>query len=223
LLALDTSTRQASVAVLAPGGAVLAERTAEVSTHSETIVALIDDALARARVAAGPLGPGSLLGVGCGSGPGSFTGLRIGLATAKGLCFASSTKLVLVSSLAALAAPERDVLCVAALDAHKGEIYVASYREDRELVAPRALRPPMLADYLTELARQIPGAPPLLVGDALSRYPELASAGVWRSRAPHARDVGRLALARLAGGESDDLDTAVPTYVRAPEITEKRR
>jgi tRNA A37 threonylcarbamoyladenosine modification protein TsaB len=125
--------------------------------------------------------------------------------------------------LAALAAPDRDALCVAVLDAHKGEIYVAAYRGDRELSAPRALRPTVLADYLTELARQNPGSPPLLVGDALLRYPELTSAGIWRTRSPHARDVGRLALARLAGGESDDLDTAVPTYVRAPEITEKRR
>jgi tRNA threonylcarbamoyladenosine biosynthesis protein TsaB len=149
--------------------------------------------------------------------------LRIGLATAKGLCFASSTKLVLVSSLAALAAPDRDALCVAALDAHKGEIYVAAYREDRELSAPRALRPPMLADYLSDLARQTPGSPPLLAGNALLRYPELASVGTWRVRAPHAQDVGRLALARLAGGECDDLDAAVPTYVRPPEITEKRR
>src|ERR1700761_5339320 len=98
VLALDTATLASAVA-LWRDGQLLAERRRLVTTHSESLLAMIDESLAEAG-----LRPPQLDGIVCGAGPGSFTGLPIGLATAKGLCLALDKPLVLVSTLAALAA-----------------------------------------------------------------------------------------------------------------------
>lgn len=98
ILALDTATRRATVAV-SRGQTILAEANRDVTTHSEGLIFLIEEALGAAE-----LNIQDIDAVACGRGPGSFTGLRIGMATAKGLCFAAKKPLVTVSSLYALAA-----------------------------------------------------------------------------------------------------------------------
>ncbi len=98
ILALDTATRHASVA-LCEDRQLVAESEQEVTTHSERLLSLVDDVLHR-----GGLTLSDLDGVVCGQGPGSFTGLRIGLSTAKGLCLATGKPLVCLSSLLPLAA-----------------------------------------------------------------------------------------------------------------------
>jgi tRNA threonylcarbamoyladenosine biosynthesis protein TsaB len=220
VLALDTSTRVASIALVTRDGRVRAERTSEVSTHSEIVLGLVDEALAEAKC---PIG--DLAAIACGAGPGSFTGLRIGLATAKGLCFASGNPLLLVPSLAALAAEAPpDTLAVACLDARKGEIFAAAFQGGRELVTETALRPEDLAAWIDAARERAKGksAQVALVGDAPARYPELAALGSWTRGTPRASAIGRLAWQRLDRGESDDLDAAAPRYVRPPDITVKK-
>jgi tRNA threonylcarbamoyladenosine biosynthesis protein TsaB len=224
LLALETSTRIGQVAVVQRDGRTLAARSSEVSTHSETVLPLIDAVLGEVGCAVS-----DLAAIACGAGPGSFTGLRIGLATAKGLCFAGDKPLVLVSSLAALAAEvAKGRLAIACLDARKGEVFVAAYIGDRMVVAEQAMKPAALAAFVDELrvTQGADGSPKLgieLVGDAAARYPELATAGSWLDRTPAAAAVGRLGWARLLRGERDDLDAASPLYVRSPDITTKRK
>ena len=92
LLAIETSSMVASVAV----GDVVVER--PLGGHHDDVVALIDQALAQAGVALA-----DLEAIAVGAGPGSFTGLRIGMATAKGIAFAAGKPLWTASSLAALA------------------------------------------------------------------------------------------------------------------------
>jgi tRNA threonylcarbamoyladenosine biosynthesis protein TsaB len=176
---------------------------------------MIDEALREAELQARDLSA-----VACGAGPGSFTGLRIGLATAKGLCFALGKPLVLVSSLQALAAraPEGARVC-ATLDAFKNEVYAAVFvvrgglpqREGDEQVLPPARLLPRLRDL---------PAPLYLVGSGTQRYPELLLPGsqmLDEEAGPRARDVARLAAARLLRGETDDLQAAAPTYIRPSE------
>jgi tRNA threonylcarbamoyladenosine biosynthesis protein TsaB len=229
LLAIDTATLRESVAVVrgAPGPAapaveVLARREALVTTHSEMLLGLIADAVRDAGLAVGALGA-----VACGAGPGSFTGLRIGLTTAKGLCFATGRPLVLASSLRALAlraapaAPDR--LVVAVLDAKKGEVYGGFYRGAAALpVAPEvAMAPAAFARHAAEVAA---GAPVLLCGDGAATYaaelaaalPGAASAGPGVAT-PGAVEVARLGLARLAAEGPADLATAAPAYIRPSE------
>jgi tRNA threonylcarbamoyladenosine biosynthesis protein TsaB len=213
ILALDTATLTASVAVFA-GDAVVAAGDAHADTHSEKLLPLIDAILARAGLA-----PAALDAIACGAGPGSFTGLRIGLSTAKGLCFALGKPLVLVSSLAALAqgARGRDVLAL--LDAKKREVYAGVFAADgTPLGSERVLPPDALVDYVRAVA---PGRRLVVIGDGAAVYREAAArcgdVDLAARGTPDARAIARLAVDRLASGASDEVLTAVPTYIRASE------
>jgi tRNA threonylcarbamoyladenosine biosynthesis protein TsaB len=207
------------VALVTEAGELVARRDARVTTHSEMLLALVREVLDEAR-----LQPAALGAIACGAGPGSFTGLRIGLATAKGLCLALERPLVMVSSLQALAlrAPP-GTLAVPAIDAFKGEVYAGFYQRVAESSAPlraaadeAVLSPERLASILVERAR---GDRVRLVGDVLARWPQLAVSSVDASDQgpPDALELGRLAALRRARGEHDDLAAAVPSYIRPSE------
>jgi tRNA threonylcarbamoyladenosine biosynthesis protein TsaB len=217
ILALDTATFVASVAVWSDGD-VRAEGDARASTHSEKLLPLVDDMLARAG-----LRPADLDAIACGAGPGSFTGLRIGLSTAKGLCFALGRPLVLVSSLAALALDARGpegAIVLALLDAKKHELYAGLYEADARhpITAEVVIPPARLAEHVLAAAA---GRRVVVVGDGAAAYPEVAArCGEIldeRRATPGAGALARLAAARLAGGERDEILTAAPTYIRASE------
>jgi tRNA threonylcarbamoyladenosine biosynthesis protein TsaB len=150
--------------------------------------------------------------VAIGAGPGSFTGLRIGMATAKGIAFAAKCPLWAVSSLAALArgelfadGTEAGPVC-AVLDARRGELYAGCFeRRGDELAAlgDERVMPP------GELPAFAAGA--RCIGDAGAAYPELE--GVW-DRTPSGSDVARLAL---AGARVDVLVGGAPAYIRKAE------
>lgn len=213
LLAIETATRMAGVAAWADGR-VLAERRQTVTTHSEQLMVMVDEALREAGWAARDLD--ALV---CGAGPGSFTGLRIGLATAKGLSFALGRPLALVSSLETLAARVPDGRVGAVLDAYKGEVYAGLYDVTagvpRALVEEQAWPPARLAE---ELAKH---APIVLVGDGAIRYPSLVALLSGGARlydedgAPRPGDLARLGALRLAEGADDRL--AGPRYLRPSE------
>jgi tRNA threonylcarbamoyladenosine biosynthesis protein TsaB len=215
LLAIDTSTLTAGVALFdTDRGLLVPERRHVVTTHSEALLPLIDGALAEAG-----LGPRQLDAVVCAAGPGSFTGLRIGISTAKGLCFALGRPLVLISSLEALAARAADGPVCATLDALKGEVYAGLFTVaggaieagGEELVAPpEALRARLLAV----------GGGLQLVGSGALRYPELVVPGARlldEDGAPRPGDLARLGAARLSAGSPDDLARSGPKYIRASE------
>lgn len=215
LLAMDTATRRASVA-LCRGEEVIGEDSQEVTTHSEGLIALIDRILRR-----GGHTVHEIEAVVCGRGPGSFTGLRIGLATAKGLCLATGKPLVCISSLLplALAAAEAggdERWIVALLDARRGEVYAGLFRGGKPRGAEVVRQPEALADWLP------PEEPLLLVGDGALAYRERLGAllGDRVTLAPEpchvieARHLARAALPRVAAGDFDDLHRAVPLYIR---------
>jgi tRNA threonylcarbamoyladenosine biosynthesis protein TsaB len=211
LLAIDTSTLTAGVA--AWDDRLVAERRQRVTTHSEALMGMVDAVLTEAGWARGAID-----GVVCAAGPGSFTGLRIGLATAKGLCFALGKPLALISSLEALAAraPEGSRAC-AVLDAHKDEVYAAEYTiSDGQ---PRSIGPELVLSPAQLSGRLLDAGTLWLVGDGALRY-----AAAWPANAtpldddgaPRPIDLARLGAARLSRGEHDPLD-APPRYIRASE------
>ena len=215
VLGLDTATLTASVA-LVDGERLLAEADGRADTHSEKLLPMVERVLA----AAG-LTPADLDGVACGAGPGSFTGLRIGLSTAKGLCFGLGRPLLMISSLRALAdgglatARAEGALVLALLDAKKHELYAGIYDGDGVPVAAEVVLPP------ARLPDWVAGRRVVVVGDGASAYPDVAAACgplVAGARAtPGAAALARLGAVRLGRGEVDDVLTAAPTYIRASE------
>ena len=236
VLAFDTATPTARVAVVSPDGecAVLRERTA--ARHSANLLALCDEVLREAR-----LGVAGLAAIVCGAGPGSFTGLRVGLAVAKGLALPTGLPLVLVSSLDALAsdlaarAPQAAVL-LPCLDAGKGQVYARLYSGSAPPESIGTSDWTVSPADLVRLAQEaVAGSsawhnrPIIAGGNGLDRYQDVFAAG-WGKDAispmlpgPSARSVARLGLARLARGEHDDIETAVPRYGRPPDITKPKR
>lgn len=211
-LGLDTSTVRGSVA-LGRDGVILGERTLSVrATHSETVLPAIDELLSEAGLAGADLDA-----VVVGAGPGSFTGVRIAAALARGICFPLGTGLLAYSSLAAIAmeaAADGGRVC-ALLDARKDQVYAAGYEcgESLETVfAPRA-------SSIDELAADLSLEDWTVTGVISPRQRErLGEAG---ARFYSDRDIhpGAAALIRLswidpAAGRIDDPAHWEPEYVR---------
>jgi len=214
VLGIDTSTPRISVA-LVDDSTLLGQREVMVERNRTGLMPLVDELFSALGIH-----PQALDAVAVGAGPGSFTGLRIGMATAKGIAFASGRPLWAVSSLAALAHAElmRDLagLVVAVLDARKGEVYAGAYRRDGErsvlvgderVIAPTAVAGVgVAARHGDERGR--------FGGDAPAGYPELSVLDGTLGVTPPGADIAALAL---AGSHVDVLVSGAPTYIRPSE------
>jgi tRNA threonylcarbamoyladenosine biosynthesis protein TsaB len=168
-------------------------------------------------------------GFAVGLGPGSFTGLRIGLATWKGLAYANRRPIAGASSLAAMAlaaapAAEEGAVLVPLLDARKGEVYAGFYRARAggivQLADEAVLPPQALAARVAELARE--GARPVALGEGADAYAAaLAGVPLLRTevRTPPAPALAALVAEQLASASYDPqtLFALEPHYVRASE------
>lgn len=225
ILALETSGPTARVALVDEAGRCLAEDQQTAARHGTVLLPLCDRLFRAAGVT-----PKDLGAIACGRGPGSFTGLRVGMAVAKGLALPFHTPLVLVSSLAALAsdlavlspAGSRLVACI---DAGKGEVHAQTFAGGTTtpiaLTGELRLSPDALAAPLTAGAFFIGGTGLDRHRAAFEKFCAAESLGPL-DPGPTARAVARLALPRLESGDIDDLATAVPSYGRPPDITKPR-
>jgi tRNA threonylcarbamoyladenosine biosynthesis protein TsaB len=155
-----------------------------------------------------------------GDGPGSFTGLRIGIATARGLAHAHGIELRPVSSLAALAAGIEAPAALPLLDARRGELFGALYEGAAEVWEPFVARPRELLERLEGA-----GVRALSAGDGSLRFSqELRAAGV--EVAPHdsrLHVVRALNLCLLASSaEARPPEAVLPRYLRSPDAKPAR-
>jgi tRNA threonylcarbamoyladenosine biosynthesis protein TsaB len=223
VLAIDTSHNEGSVALVDAAASpfdaqVLASASARVSNaHGEALVPLIEAVL---RSAGFNLEAVELVAVGI--GPGSFTGTRIGVATAKGLAIGASIALRGVDSFEALAVDARAPIgseIAVAIDARKGEVYLAvmttTAADVVRLTEPIHAKP---QDAWARLARSLPAAS---IGDGVPLVPELAALAGRRVGvdAPRAAAVAAVAGARQLSSKIDEVDVLEPLYVRPPDIT----
>ena len=156
------------------------------------------------------------------TGPGGFTGVRIGLATARGLALACGRPLIGVSSFRVLAYAARkevatDGSLVVVIDAKRRELYVQAFDASlAQLTQPASLTPEQLADFLPE-------GPLVLVGDAVAQAgPALAAAkrAFILAETPGSVDAAWLAeLAATGDGINVDGAAAEPIYLRPPDVT----
>ena len=228
ILALDTTTRGGSVAVVRGGAPpeVLFESTGDPAvTHGQRLPGEVDRALAACGLTAADVGLYAVA-----AGPGSFTGLRVGIATIQGFAMAHERRVVPVSVLDALARAGAPGTWTAAwMDAHRGQIFAALYDPaGHRLYEPSALTPQdTLAAWRAAAGGEgLPLDRMRFIGDGAERHePWLRAEGV-RHIAPApalAPVIGRLA--------ADDPGRAVlphaivPIYVRRPdaELARERR
>jgi tRNA threonylcarbamoyladenosine biosynthesis protein TsaB len=217
LLAFDTAT-PATVVGLAVGGDEVIEARhdpapGERPGHGPRVLELVDEVMGKAGAGWEDVGPGS------------FTGLRIGIATARGLAQARGLKLAAVSTLEALAggaAGLPDVATVLALvDARRGEAFAAAFAGGEAIAGPAAVP----GDELAAFAAGLPG-PVLAVGDGAIRFrAQIEPAGPVVPpdgdplHAVGARQLCRLAAAAPAGPP----DAVLPQYLRLPDAERDRR
>jgi tRNA threonylcarbamoyladenosine biosynthesis protein TsaB len=211
---IDTATPSTVAGVLLDDGRVVEARDdpgeGSRGNHAARVLPLLEAALAEAGV-----GWDDVERIAVGVGPGGFTGLRIGIATARALAQGRGVPLAPVSSLAALAAGAGPGPVAAVLDARRGEVFAAAWDGERELLGPAALSPPALAERLLAL-----DLPLQAVGDGAVRFrQELEGAGV--AVPVDGSAVHRIAAAPLCrlGAVADpaDRDRLLPDYRREPD------
>lgn len=225
LLALETATRTCGVAVLRDNDVIAQAHLHRPRVHSERLTPLVEEVLRHADVSSERLDA-----VAVSMGPGSYTGLRIGVSTAKGWALATDAMLVGVPTLEAFAAQLRpaaapgDVAC-ALLDARRDEVYAGAYRrtaDGMEECAPaKALPADALPEWMGEVAGRL-----WVVGDGGDKAREsLASVEAPQTLLspdvlpPSAAWVARCGRKRLAAHGSDDVATFEPLYVKGVHAT----
>jgi tRNA threonylcarbamoyladenosine biosynthesis protein TsaB len=234
ILALDTTTRGGSLALMRDGALLEVFAGDPVRTHATRLPGDILDCLARHRLGVGDV---DLYGVAI--GPGSFTGLRIGIATVQGLAFANDRPVLGVSALDALVDagdavaaghPTRDGLRAAWMDAQRGEVYACLYRRRAgrwELVAGPAVARP--SDVVAAWAGELAGASVEFVGDGAVAH-EAVFSELLPGRArllvpvpPLAAAIAAIAARRAA--DAGPPHRIRPLYVRRPdaELARDRR
>ena len=215
ILAVDTATTSCSVAIV-DKTSLLSEFTIDrEETHSKHLMDMIKAALKMAG-----LNFSDLDGFAVTRGPGSFTGLRIGLSTIKGLAVASEKPVVGVSSLEALAfqvSYSRDLICPI-LDARKGEVYFSRYRflnghlkkQTKERVAP----PDKAVDDLNESCLFVGNGALLYKEMILEKMGGLASIAPMIQNTIRASTMAYLSMAKFEKNDTDDIEKIMPYYIR---------
>ena len=222
ILAIDTSTSMATVAI-AVGERVAAESSFNTDrTLSARLIPEIERLLALAGVAVADI---DLFAASI--GPGSFTGVRGGVATVQGLALAGGKPCVGFSSLTLLAMnfPLAAHPVCAMLDARKGEVYAALFDCSATIPTARISDCVLPPGRLLELISETTGAPVIFCGDGAVRYRDLIAVRMGRQAlfAPfplhttHASNGALLALHSFRNGESLDPSRLLPTYLRASD------
>ena len=227
ILCIETATPLCSVA-LCRNGEVLAvrEENSERNVHAERINVFIEEVLDEAG-----LEIQAVQAVAVGIGPGSFTGLRIGLSAAKGLCYALDVPIIGISTLQALCAVlnsangkrTEGTILYPMIDARRAEVFTAAHDH---LGAPLEQVHPCVLDEAMALHLDRSGSA-VVLGSGADKLPEL-----WKVPGapehvphvlPHAWAYGRIAEERLVAGAVDDLAYLVPAYGKDAKPTPSNR
>ena len=234
VMAWDTSSPWCSLTLItydeAGKSIVLGEFLSDEGTQSQMLPAQVGRLLAEAH-----LSPADLDLVAVGRGPGSFTGLRTGLALAKGMAWGAGKPVLGLSSLEVAAASylsetgDREALIVPIIDARHRQVFAALYQPVAEaypllpLLPPQPVAPEELPDLVGQAAA---GRPVVLTGPALDLVLAAQPAGLPaplspapRTIAPLARDLANLARLKLRSDpEAASLHPPIPMYIRQPDI-----
>ncbi len=220
LLAIDTSTRQASVALYEPQRGLMAEQSwISANRHTEELMPAIAGLLRLASIT-----PRDLTAVGVAIGPGSFTGLRVGLAAAKGLVLAQGLHLLGIPTLDVTAFPHQaqPIPVIAVAQAGRGRLYWAPYAHGP---SGWAAQEPYALSTVPEIANTVV-RPMAFVGELTQSDRETLTRFAGKQRVlflspalglRRAGVLAEMAFRRLEAGESDNPATLSPIYLQQPD------
>lgn len=221
LLAIDGASRAASAALMVDGVLVAESFVENELTHSQMLLPMVDETLSRAGVPIGELDAIAVV-----TGPGSFTGVRIGVSTAKGLAHALGIPVVGVEALTALCynVPSFSGVLAPMMDARRDQVYAAAFCYQAgqlvNILPGEALR---LSDFLDQLGKTQGNI--LFLGDGTPPHKEeiLSTLGERASIAPahwmaiRASSVAMAAQAAVSAGKGVSAHEIMPLYYRAPQ------
>lgn len=224
ILAIDTSTTSGSIALVDSGKVIKTKEEKYVEAHAKWLMRAVEALFYEAGRSIDEI---DLIAIAV--GPGSFTGLRIGVSTVKGLAWASNKPIVGVSTLRALAMNirERPALICPVLDARKKQVYAALYRASaangdfEEVMGDRAITPALLCEEIAQRSAG-KGEAPVFLGGGLNEYREIIVSGVPKAEfAPQdewlIRAVNIALLVELGNAEPISAHNLVPLYRRRSE------
>lgn len=222
ILALDCATAACSAAVWVDGAILAAERADLPRGQAEALLSMVE----RVRAAAG-IAYAAFDRFGVTIGPGHFTGLRVGLAAARGLALASGKPLVGITTLEAVAAGVPDderaaATLVVALDSKRAEPYLQAFGAHGRPLGPPVVR--AIADYAAELRQRVPNGIFVVAGDAGAAVADALRAQgavASRSRAPQRPDAAT--VASLAALAPPPAGFPAPLYIHPVETTTPRK
>jgi tRNA threonylcarbamoyladenosine biosynthesis protein TsaB len=224
ILALDTATLSCSAAIVDDGMACAELTTVNTQTHSKHLMSMIDTVcdMSGLKIA-------DMDGFAVTIGPGSFTGLRIGISTVKGLAWSLNKPVVGISSLDALAwqcIPAAYPVCTL-LDARKQEVYYCRYRfQDGKLKKDRSEQVIALAGVINDIREPcifIGNGANLYKEEILEKLGELAHFAGWNQDIIRASSVAGLSLERFVHHQTDDVALLVPHYIRKSDAELHRK
>jgi tRNA threonylcarbamoyladenosine biosynthesis protein TsaB len=220
-LAVDTTGAHGSVALVAEGELVALVGIRETGPrHAESLLPTIENLLRRLSLELSQID-----GFAVAVGPGSFTGLRIGIASVEGLAFATGKPAAGVSALEATAYRFRHLpgLLVAMIEAYRGEVYGAAYRWQSGALH---LEVEPICATASEFLAMLPERPSIVGGTAIVRHREAIERSVAGARMADssffiAEEVARIGEAKLLAGGAAALGALTPIYIRPPEAERK--
>mgnify|MGYP006182513125 FL=1 len=211
ILSIETSTTICSVAVHQDGALISLKELNESGAHSEKLMGMIDSVLLEAS-----LEYDQLDAIAVSQGPGSYTGLRIGVSTAKGLAYALGKPLIGINTLQAIAssrAYEKDEIGIAVLDARRMEVYSQAFGQNLIELSPIEsiiLEDDAYSSYLNSYKVYFSG-------DAIEKVKSVINhenAVFLENAGLSANHLGKLAFQKFVSGDFEDIAYFVPNYLK---------
>ncbi len=229
ILCIETGTDICSVAIARDGELISLRESDEGRDHARQVAVFVDELLKE-----NDLRPEELDAVAVGKGPGSYTGLRIGVSFAKGLCYGIQKPLVAIGSLDALTEVAREdyeagildidgwdeaVLCPM-VDARRMEVYTQRFTSRGEALSEVSAEVITTESFATERVSEHPF---VIFGNGAKKCEEVLSGATWVQVAPSARGLARLAEEAFEKGQFEDLAYFEPFYLKDFVVTTSKK
>ena len=202
-LAISTSSKTCSVALLEDDKPIKELNIDNLKTHSENLVPLIDELLKTVNKKVSEIDL-----IACDVGPGSFTGIRIGISTAKAIAEVNQIPVVSCTSLEGLSYNvEANTIC-SLIDARNNQVYCGIFDENHQLIKD------YLADDINEILKTLPNNEICFVGDGAVLHQELLKGTFSKDNNIHAQNIGICGFNKFKEGKTETADSIVPMYLR---------